>query len=63
MIVVPGTPAAVAAKQAAGTTPVVFVGVADAVGSGLAAHFGRPTENITGLTSKSTQLDGNAWNF
>jgi putative tryptophan/tyrosine transport system substrate-binding protein len=41
----------------------VFVGVADAVGSGLAAHFGRPTANITGLTSKSAQLDGKRLEF
>jgi putative ABC transport system substrate-binding protein len=58
VIVAPGTPAAVAAKQATGTIPIVFVGVADAVGSGLAAHFGRPTANITGLTSNSAQLGG-----
>jgi ABC-type uncharacterized transport system substrate-binding protein len=58
VIVAPGTPAAVAAKQATGTIPIVFVGVADAVGSGLAVHFGRPTANITGLTSNSAQLGG-----
>ena len=58
VIVAPGTPAAVAAKQATRTIPIVFVGVADAVGSGLAAHFARPTANITGLTSNSAQLGG-----
>jgi putative ABC transport system substrate-binding protein len=58
VIVAPGTPAAVAAKQATGTIPVVFVGVADVVGSGLAASFARPTANITGLTSNSAQLGG-----
>jgi putative ABC transport system substrate-binding protein len=58
VIVAPGAPAAVAAKQVTGTIPIVFVGVADAVGSGLAANFARPTANITGLTSDSAQLGG-----
>ena len=58
VIVAPGTPAAVAAKQATGTIPIVFVGVADAVGAGLASNFARPTANITGLTSNSAQLGG-----
>ena len=63
VIVAPGTPAAVAAKQATATIPIVFVGVADAVGSGLAANFGRPTANITGLTSNSAQLGGKRLEF
>lgn len=58
VIVAPGTPAAVAAKQATGTIPIVFVGVADAVGAGLVANFARPTGNITGSTSNSAQLGG-----
>src|SRR5215470_152976 len=58
VIVAPGTPAAVAAKQATGEIPIVFVGVADAVGSGLAASFARPAANVTGLTSNSAQLGG-----
>ena len=58
LIVAPGTPAAVAAKQATGTIPIVFVGVADAVGAGLASNFARPTANVTGLTSNSAQLGG-----
>jgi putative ABC transport system substrate-binding protein len=63
VIVAPGTPAAVAAKQATRTIPIVFVGVADAVGSGLAASFGRPAANITGLTSNSVQLGGKRLEF
>ena len=58
VIVAPGTPAAVAAKQATATIPIVFVGVADAVGSGLAARLARPAANVTGLTSNSAQLGG-----
>jgi len=63
VIVAPGTPAAVASKQATGEIPIVFVGVADAVGSGLAASFARPTANITGLTSNSAQLGGKRLEF
>ena len=64
VIVAPGTPAATAAKQATATIPIVFVGVADAIGSGLAAaDFGRPTANITGLTSNSAQLGGKRLEF
>lgn len=63
VIVAPGTPAAVAAKQATGEIPIVFVGVADAVGSGLAASFARPAANVTGLTSNSAQLGGKRLEF
>jgi putative ABC transport system substrate-binding protein len=58
VIVAPGTPAAVAAKQATGMIPIVFAGVADPVGAGLVSNFARPTANITGLTSNSAQLGG-----
>src|SRR5437870_4727076 len=58
VIVTPGTPASLAAKQATGTIPIVFAGVADAVGAGLVANFARPGGNITGLTSISAELGG-----
>jgi putative ABC transport system substrate-binding protein len=58
VIVAPGTPGAMAAKEATDTIPIVFAGVADAVGAGLIANFARPTTNITGLTSISSQLGG-----
>ena len=58
VIVTPGTPAALAAKQATDAIPIVFAGVADAVGAGLIANFARPTANVTGLTSISSQLGG-----
>ena len=58
VIVAPGTPAAVAAKQATSMIPIVFAGVADAVGAGLVTNFARPTANITGVTSNSVQLGG-----
>jgi putative ABC transport system substrate-binding protein len=36
----------------------VFIGVADAIGSGLIASLARPGGNITGLTSISVELGG-----
>ena len=58
VIVTPGTPASLAAKQATSTIPIVFAGVADAVGAGLVANIARPGGNITGLTSISAELGG-----
>src|SRR6266481_2089022 len=58
VIVTPGTPASMAAKKATNTIPIVFAGVADAVGAGLVATFARPGGNITGLTSISAELGG-----
>ena len=58
VIVTPGTPASVAAKQATSTIPIVFAGVADAVGAALVANIARPGGNVTGLTSISAELGG-----
>jgi len=58
VIVTPGTPASMAAKQATSTIPIVFAGVADAVGAGLVTNFARPGGNITGWTSISAELGG-----
>ena len=58
VIVTPGTPASMAAKRATSTIPIVFAGVADAIGAALVATFARPGGNITGLTSISAELGG-----
>jgi putative tryptophan/tyrosine transport system substrate-binding protein len=58
VIVTPGTPASMAAKRATSTIPIVFAGVADAVGAGLVASLARPSGNVTGLTSVSAELGG-----
>jgi len=58
VIVTPGTPASMAVKKVTGTIPIVFAGVADAVGAGLVATFARPGGNITGVTNLSEDLDG-----
>src|SRR5262249_48518243 len=51
-----GTPAAVAAKQATSTVPIIFLAVGDPVGSGIVASLPRPGGNVTGLTNLSAEL-------
>lgn len=45
-----------AAQDATSTTPIVFVGVEDPVGSGLIESFARPGGNITGVTTLDIEL-------
>jgi putative tryptophan/tyrosine transport system substrate-binding protein len=47
-----------AAKQAAPTSPIVFVGASDPVGTGLVANLARPDGNVTGLSFQQTDLAG-----
>ena len=57
VIVTHGTPAALAAKQATTTMPIVVAIVADALGSGIVSSLARPGGNVTGLTFFAPELN------
>ena len=56
VIVAATTPAALAAKNATETLPIVMVVIADPVGSGLVRSLARPGGNVTGLSFLAADL-------
>ena len=58
VLVTAGTPAALAAKKATTTVPIVMASVGNAVDSGIVTSLARPGGNITGLSTLYTQLEG-----
>ena len=56
LIVVSGGPAALAAKGATTTIPIVMVNLSDPVGQGLIGSLARPEGNVTGLSFLAGEL-------
>jgi putative ABC transport system substrate-binding protein len=55
---VQGTPATTALRQAAPTTPLVFVNVTDPISTGLVSSLAHPGGNITGFTNYEFSMGG-----
>jgi putative tryptophan/tyrosine transport system substrate-binding protein len=58
VIIAPNTPAAVAAKNATKTIPIVFIDVTDPIATGLVDSLPRPGGNVTGFTTIGAVLAG-----
>jgi putative tryptophan/tyrosine transport system substrate-binding protein len=63
VIVTSSTPAALAAKSATKTIPVVFFIGADPVKFGLVARMNRPGENLTGISNLTNDLEAKKLQF
>ena len=58
VLIAPNTPAALAAKNATKTIPIVFIDVTDPIAAGLIDSLARPGGNITGFTTIGSVLAG-----
>jgi putative ABC transport system substrate-binding protein len=57
IIVTGGTPAAIAAKQATRTIPIVMGAIGDPVSVGIVSNLARPEANITGFAAQNVELE------
>jgi len=58
VIVTSGTPAALAAKRATSTIPIVMASIGEAVSTGVVSNLAHPGGNITGFTGLNLELEG-----
>ena len=58
LIVTWGTPAALAAKQATSSIPIVMGAIGDPVSVGIVSNLARPNGNITGFAAQNVDLEG-----
>jgi putative tryptophan/tyrosine transport system substrate-binding protein len=58
IIMIVGTPEAVAVQRETRTIPIIFVGANDPVASGLVARLDRPGGNITGFAAREPSIRG-----
>jgi putative ABC transport system substrate-binding protein len=58
VIMTRGTPAALAAKQATATIPIVMASSGDPVSTGIVASLSHPGANVTGLSAFATDTQG-----
>jgi ABC-type uncharacterized transport system substrate-binding protein len=58
LILATNTPTARALKQATGTLPIIFTGLADPVADGIVASHANPSGNFTGFVSFSAAIAG-----
>ena len=57
LIVTSGTPAALAAKRATHTIPIVMASIGEAVSTGVVSNLARPGGNITGFAAVNVELE------
>jgi putative ABC transport system substrate-binding protein len=58
VIITRGTPAALAAKRATATIPIVMAAIGEPLDTGVVASLARPGGNVTGLSALVNELAG-----
>jgi putative ABC transport system substrate-binding protein len=58
LILTIATPAALAARDATSTIPIVMVPIGDPIKAGLVSNLARPGGNLTGFTNLATEISG-----